>query len=263
MGKLGPELGEAQFLLTDHGKNATLSVHTALGWENAQACAAILTEREITDKRNRIRIKVKRTSGFFTLGVCTGRSPPQLDYRRSFAAFVAWDNEMVSYDITGQLINPYHGSSTTTRGVCVCGVWRVACVADEFCLCVRVFPGVRERGRVRGARRRGHAVLLSQRGGGREDAYRGAAAAVALLLRGQRPGLIGAHPSDQRTVRAEQPRKCLPLRDRPVAVVLPLLPGVEASATLAWTDCRLLFVRINVATTTKRHAGSVGYKYVI
>lgn len=110
VGKLGPELGEAQFLLTDHGKNATLSVHTALGWENARACAAIMTEREITDKRNRIRIQVKRASGFFTLGVSTGRSPPQLDYRRSFVAFVAWDNEMVSYDITGQLINPYHGS---------------------------------------------------------------------------------------------------------------------------------------------------------
>jgi hypothetical protein len=145
VGKLGPELGEAQFLLTDHGKNATLSVHTVLGWENARACAAIMTEREITDKRNRIRIKVKRTSGFFTLGVCTGRSPPQLDYRRSFAAFVAWDNEMVSYDITGQLINPYHGSSTTTRGVraCVC-VWRVSLTSSGACfrLCpLECFPG--------------------------------------------------------------------------------------------------------------------------
>jgi hypothetical protein len=139
VGKLGPELGEAQFLLTDHGKNATLSVHTALGWENARACAAIMTEREITDRRNRIRIKVKRASGFFTLGVCTGRSPPQLDYRRSFAAFVAWDNEMVSYDITGQLINPYHGSSTTTRGVCVCGVWRVSLTSSASVL--ECFPG--------------------------------------------------------------------------------------------------------------------------
>jgi hypothetical protein len=112
VGRLGPHLGQARFVLTENRKKATLSIHTTLSWENGYACAAVMTEQEISDTRNRIRIKVARTTGFFTLGVCTGGSTPEPDYRGSFSAFVAWDNEMISYDVTGQLTNRYHRAST-------------------------------------------------------------------------------------------------------------------------------------------------------
>lgn len=108
VGKIGSSLREAQFLLSENGSKATLHVNVGNDWEDGYACGAILTEREITGRRSTIRVRATKKLGFFTLGVCTGSSPPEVNYRKNFASFIEWDNMMISYDVTGKVTNRYH-----------------------------------------------------------------------------------------------------------------------------------------------------------